>query len=235
MSSEDLAERVRRGVEALRAGRPAEAVLELDPVARDAEFQEAPDLDDVRARVWSLLAQALHDTGRSREAEPWARKALGAAESQGDRAGALAVRALHGAIFAAATDAAKAERAALDARKLAATPLAQVLAGLSPEHAASTLVAKAVADLDDGRPEEAAEAALLGLDRARETGDVREAVLARIALARARPAEAHAHLHAAWLVADEAGEFNLVGAVARAADLAGVALAVLHGPSGEGP
>jgi len=234
VSSDDLAERVRRGVEALRAGRHAEAVTELEPVARDPEFEAAPDLADVRARVWSLLAQALHDGGRSREAEPWARKALAAAESEGDKAGAAVVRALHQAIFTAATEAAKADRAAKDARRLAATPLADVLATLTDEHAASTLVAKAVADLDDGRPADGAVAARLGLERATQAGNVREEVLARLALARALPDEASEHLRAAWVAADAANEFNLVGAVARAAELAGVAVAVLNGPQGSG-
>jgi len=57
-------------------------------------------------------------------------------------------------------------------------------------------------------------------------------VLALLALARALPDEASDHLRAAWVVADAAGEFTLVGAIARAAELAGVAVAVLHGPGG---
>jgi hypothetical protein len=231
VTSEQLAARVRSGVDALRSGRPADAVAALEPVARDPDFESQPDLADVRARVWSLLAQALHEGGRSREAEPWARKALAVAEGEGDREGVAAVRALHQAIFSAATEAARAERGARDARLLAATPLAEVLATLDPEHAASTLVAKAVADLDDGRPDDAAPVARMALERATEAGDVREQVLALLALARAVPAEASDHLRAAWSVADAAAEFTLVGAVARAAELAGVEVAVLHGPA----
>jgi len=228
----DLPARILAGIEALREGRPAEAAEALRQVAEDRDFAAAEDLPDVRARVFSLLAQALLEADRPREAEPWARRALSATEALGDEQGALQIRALHQRIFAAATDALRAEQAARQAATLAATPLEEVLAGLDTDAArAPALVAKANAEVDAGRAESGAEIARAALRAARAAEILREEVLARLTLARALPAEAEVHLQAAWARAEAADEFNLVGAVARAAELAGVKLGVLEGPT----
>ena len=59
MTSQALAQAVSRGVQALAAGEPEQAARHLVPVAEDPAFASARDFDDIRARVYSLTAQAL--------------------------------------------------------------------------------------------------------------------------------------------------------------------------------
>jgi hypothetical protein len=91
-------------------------------------------------------------------------------------------------------------------------------------------VRKANAELDAGRAESAVEIAGEALRLGAELDDVRTRVLARMTLARARPEDASEQLRLAWSEAERADEFNLVGAVARAAELGGVQLPVQVGP-----
>ena len=52
------------GVQALRAGQPAQAVEHLSRVAVAPEWAENPDLMDIHARACSLLAQACLESGQ---------------------------------------------------------------------------------------------------------------------------------------------------------------------------
>lgn len=225
----DLADRVRRGVDALKQGRPAEAVDALEPVATDPAFETQGDLADIRARVWSLLAQALLEAGRPHEADPWARRALQAVTDLGDEQGEQAVRALHQRIFAAATDLHR-QRTAIE--RVASTDVDELLAGAEgPQERAGVLVEKANAEARVGRAAAATDLARRALAIARGADAAREQVLALLVLAEAQPDEASGHLHAAWAIAEAADESTLVGAVARAAGTAGVRLPTLEGPS----
>lgn len=221
----DLAERVRSGVEAIRAGRMADAVEVLAPVVSDAELAAADDLQDVRARVCSLYGQALLDLDRPDEAEGPLREALAIAERLGDEAGAKAVRGLRARAMAATTQRHQQADERRRQERLAATPIEQLLHGVTePLARADVLLRKATAEADVGAHAEAARHAGQALSIAVEAGAAREEVLARLAIARSQPDRAPQQLLAAWHRAEQAEEFNLVGAVARAAELGGVAL-----------
>lgn len=132
----------------------------------------------------------------------------------GDRDGA---RARLGAALA------KAEEAGDDEGVAAIQPLLAELAPPAATPAVSTPVGLAVQALDKGDTKRG-EILALGAHRlAVRDGDVREQVLALLALARL-PHRTHAAISAAARVADDSGDANLVTAVAKAAKAAGHAL-----------
>lgn len=226
-----LPQRLADGVAALRAGRPAQAVERLRPVWEDPDLAAAEDLRDVRARVGSLLSQALLEAGHPAEAEHFCRDAIRLLRSLRDRQGLDEVRGLQDRIVAAlAQDAEQIARRA-EQERIAATPLAELLPGAEDDAArADILVKKAHALGDVGKPEEAAALAREALVLARGLDDVRIEVLAHLALGRADPEHATEHHHAAYHRAERADEFNLVSTVAAAAKSAGVTLPVELGP-----
>ena len=232
-TSEALAELTLAGIGHLRAGRAEEAIETLRLVAEDPEFAIAPELDDVRARVWSLYAQALLTGNRPAEAVHWSQCSLRIARALGDEAGILEIRHLHEQIREAISVGAKESAAREHNLRLSGLTVEQVIAGISsPVEQADALIKKANADLDAGKTEQAAQIAARALEIATSVGSVREEVFAGIVLARIHPTEAASFLTAAWRRAERADEFNLVGTVARAAELACVRLPTLLGPSG---
>nr|MBA2319948.1 hypothetical protein [Deltaproteobacteria bacterium] len=199
----------------------------------DPAFAAATDLDDVKARASSLYAQALLAAGRPAEAWRWSEGALRLAKSLGDEAGLAEIRTLHQSIREALTSAAQQRAAVEHGRRLAERSVEEILIGLgSAEERADALVKKANAEIDAGRPAEGAEIARRAVEEAASAAAIAPEVFARIAIARAAPAEAGAQLLAAWRRAERANEFNLVGAVARACELLGVRLPALVGPNG---
>jgi len=231
-----LPERIRAGVEALRDGRPVEAVEALEPVATDPAFNTQDDLIDVRARVYSLLAQALLGAGRARDADEWARAALELALRLGDLPGEAEIRALQVEIRTANAQALQRLAEKKESRRIAQIPADVLLSGTEdPVEQAALLVKKANAEADAGRAEEGVAFARRALERALSAKALREEVLARLSIARCDPASAVEELTAAWRRAEAEDDFTLVGAVARAADLAGVTLPVLYGPSTSEP
>ncbi|MBW1878033.1 MAG: hypothetical protein JRI25_17465 [Deltaproteobacteria bacterium] len=227
-----LPERIHAGVEALREGHPAAAVEALEPVAADPTFVARDDLVDVRARVYSLLAQALLGAGRARDADPWARDALDLVVRLGDRRGEAEILALQREIQSASTQAIQRLATERESRRIAQTPVDVLLSGArDPVEQAALLVKKANAEADAGREEGGASFARRALEQALSANALREEVLARLSVARCDRAAAEEELVAAWRRAEAADDFTLVGVVARAAELAGVALPVLHGPS----
>lgn len=227
----DLEQRIADGLLALRSGRPADAAALLQVVWEDPDLAAAADLVDIRARVGSLYTQAAMDAGQLDVADKACREVLRIVRRLGDRAGLEQVRGLQDGIVLALARRAEHEQRLVEQRLVAATPLADLLAGVTdPLVRAERLVKKATAhaDLDEhpeGRPL-AAEALAL----AAAQGSAQWCVLACLALARLDPAHAVAHLAVAHQHAESAGEFNLISTIARAADLAGVAL-----PSPDGP
>jgi len=232
--SDLLAELLLAGLAHLRAGRAVDAADALRSLLLDPEFATATDVDDVKARAYGLYAQALLGAGAPTEAARACDDALRLARTLGDEAGLTELRALQAEIRDGVTTAAKARAAEAHAARLAGLTLEQILVGLaSPAERADALVKKALADLDHGRPGDAEVAARRALTEAIAAERVTEEVHARLALARAARHEASAQLLAAWRRAERADEFNLVGAVARTAELLGVRLPTLVGPSGE--
>lgn len=226
-----LPERIRQGLAALLAGDPTRAVGWLRPVATDAAFAAAEDLTDIRARVLSLLGQAEIERGRPDLAERPLRDAAILAKRLGDAEGLLEIRALQARSLAASADAHTKSTEDAERRRIADTSLATLLAAAASDaERAAVKVAKANAEADAGRSEEAAALATEAVQDAIAAGSVREEVLARLTLARCAPSRAEVELLAALSAAEQHAEFALVGAVARAASLAGVALPGQVGP-----
>lgn len=229
---QELADRLLEGVAALRADRAADAVAPLLAVASDPELAAAGALADIRARACSLLAQALLRTDRPDDASPWIDEALRILRSLEDREGLARVGELRREVLEARQQAATRAQGEARSRRLAATPLDDILATVTaPPALLDVLIRKANADADDGRPGDALPIAERALGLADELRDVRGQVLARMSIARAVPDRAAQLLVEAWSVAERAGEPTLVGAVARAAELAGVPLPVQVGPT----
>ncbi len=202
-----LADAVKRGVDALRRGDATAAVDALHVVAHDEAFAAAQDLVDVRARVLVLYAQALVTSERLEEAQPAMVEALRAVKRLDDDDGVAAVRAL--------------QQVANHTRTKKRAPPASI----TPRQAPSPDDAEALlssANLATG--EDAARLAEQAFALAVSRGSVREEVLARLVLAKSRPHTAADQLGAALRRARGADEFTLVGAVVRAAELAGVPL-----------
>jgi hypothetical protein len=221
----DLPDHVRRGVEALKADRPAEAAEALRPVAEDAELAAAEDLRDVRLRVLTLYAQALLGSDRAAEAEATLRDAAALADVLEDAEGRKVVKGLRAQAATAAMEAHRKAAEAKAAAKLSAVPMADLVARNPDARArADALIRKAQADLDVG---DAASGAACAREVLENAPTAREEVLARLLLARAEPGSASQQLEAALTRATTAGEFNLVGAVAKTAELAGVPVPAL--------
>jgi hypothetical protein len=215
-----LADRLRFGVEAMRAGRPADAVDALAEVCADHALADATDLDDVRARALSLYGQALVLTGRADEALTPIEAALQLAYRAGDTEGVHEIEALR--------EQARKARVGAAARPPSASADAIEASGLDPVTRADLLLQKASAEIDAGRAEVAADLARRALVLAPRAPRV--AVLARVCLARCAPGEEAALLEEAAEIARDADEHTLLGLIARAAEAAGVVLENQRGP-----
>ncbi len=230
----DLHERIAEGLLALRSGRPADACVSLGVVWEDADLAAATDLADIRARVGSLYAQAALESGSRDVADKVCRDVLRILRKLGDRAGLEEVRTLQDQIVTAiARDAEHAQRL-VEQRAVAEAPLADLLKGVTdPLVRAEKLVKKATAYADLGELEQGAPLAAEAQALADAHGSPQWSVLAGLALARLDPAHAVDHLVGAHRRAEEAGEFNLISTIARAADLAGVLMPKHAGPHAE--
>lgn len=210
-----------RGVRALQEGRPAEAVPLLVAVCDDPEFAAATDLVDIRARASSLCAEALLLVGRPAEAMVRAESALVAARRTGDTDGVDQIERLRERIRAALGSPADGVLPAGDAG--VTLTIAEIEARFHDLGArAEWLLRKAATDARDGRGSDALDAANRAIEAA--PGSVRIGVLGRLVIARVDPVRAPAELQAALDLARDASEFTLVGAVVRAAELAGIPL-----------
>jgi hypothetical protein len=231
MSELDLAARLARGVQALAGGQARAARADLQFVWDDPEFSAAADLLDVRARVGSLLAQALLEDGEPELADRACRDTLRLLRRLGDKAGVDAVRALQDLAVRRLADHAQAQQNRVEAARVAATPLDELMRGQdTPDAQASVLVRKATALFEGGTPIPAIPLAERALALAREHRLVTWEVFARLVLARSAPHQAEDHLRAALDTAAAAGEFNLVSTIARTAAEAGLAMPAELGP-----
>jgi tetratricopeptide (TPR) repeat protein len=231
MSDIDLAARLARGVQALGSGQHGAARADLQAVWDDAELAAATDLQDVRARVGSLLAQALLACGEPEMADRACRDTLRLLRRLGDKAGMDAVRALQDQAVRRLADHAQAQQNRAEAARVAETPLDDLLRGQeTPEAQAAVFVRKATALLERGTPIPAIPIAERALSLARQHALVTWEVFARLVLARAMAERAPEHLRAALDAAAAAGEFNLVSTIARTAEEAGLAMPAELGP-----
>lgn len=218
--SEWLAGRLVAGVAALQAGRPHEAVPLLIEVCDDPELIAATDMRDIRSRALSLCSQALMQAGRAEDALRRVEAALVLARELGDTEGVHEVEGLRDQIRDLV-----AKRVPDDphSRALASRTLAELEAEIrDPLRRAEILIRKANAEIEAGQTHDAVQSARAALAAAPRVPRI--GVLARLTLVRADPMSAVAELEAAADVARDAGEFTLLGLVARAAELAGVQL-----------
>lgn len=227
-----LTEQLSAGVAALRAGRPEEAAKQLLAVARDPSFAAAADMVDIRARVCSLAAQALLESGSPTEADRWCREALRALRRspEPDPVGLREVRELSDTIIKAMVADADRVRNRAEATALAGQPVGRLVRGLVDREKADTLARKAAAELEFGRHGHAAELAHLARTEAMEAEAVDVFVMASITAARAAPADGRRLLAEAWHQAAAANEFNLISTLAAAARALNIELPVLDGP-----
>lgn len=199
---------------ALQAGQWAQVLTHLEGVTYADPL--------LMARVFAWRAQSLDALGRRTEAEAAILAAIRSAKAGGDADGVRALREVQARILAslAAEQVAEAERA--KDRALVDQPIAEVLSGATGGERAARLVRLANGLWEVGRHEEARQRAMEACTEARAAHDPREEVLARLSLARMdTPAP---HILAAWAVADQANDPNLITAVAHAAKAAGVRL-----------
>lgn len=221
----ELAERLVEGLAALRLGEPERAAGILAQVCQDPDFSAEPELRDVYARACSLHAQALLMAGEPAQARRPLRDALDALQELGDSAAIAQVRELEQQIGQAMTEQFQAMAQRRELRALASRPLEDVLADLpTPSRRADAAIRWSQGALAHGRASQAAIAAERAFTEAAACNDVRHQVLARITWSLADPDRAAEHLETARAIADAADEFNLVGAVARAASQAGIEL-----------
>jgi len=224
MTSEQLAEGLSRGMEALHDGWPGQAVDALAPVVASPELAQALDLQDVRARACSLYAQALLACGRTQQAALWAGTAMRILQRHPDLEGKQLVAQLQEEIEA--SDRAQGGAlATLERHRVRALSLEQLLASAADaDQRCELAVKKANAHLDEDLLIDAAAAATTALKLAERCASPRAKVLAHLTAARAKVAPASELLAAALAIADHSDDFNLVAAVARAARIHGVDL-----------
>ncbi len=229
-----------------REARYAEAEVRLAEVVR--ALSDQPELEDVLARAASLLAQARLETSDAVGARSAAQIAMRALRSLGDASGMAEVRALDERIAAELDRERRAVLARARSAPLADKSLQDVLSELQAARATDLLQADQLLrhaqalQMHDRHSEalESAEAAIQAADRATA---IREQVLARITAAEAcialaspeQASRAEVALRNALVLADRADETTLIGLVARAAELAGVALPAQHGPQHHPP
>lgn len=211
----------------MRRGDWNRALLHLRPVATDEALAAADDLDDVRGRTLTLLAQALLENGDPGDHDEVERHLVQATALVPDADGVVAELrerlddARRKALEAAANDA--------RTQRLAAADIGPWLERLAdPDRRCDLLTQKAAAELAVGRSEPAARYAEQALALAPEA-QLRAQVMAHLVMARTHPGAAEDHLATALRLADAASEFTLVGTIARTAELLGLPLPEQHG------
>lgn len=191
--------------------------MTLLAVCTDPSWSAAEEVADLRCRVMSLYAQALWLAGRAEEARRWAEEALAVARRLGELEGVHEITTLLQQIVGA-----------IAARPAPERPIA---APAPWTHGAEGDLQAASDALDAGDPQRATTLAHRAMQQAdRMPRDVRVAVLARLVIARANPPEAAPMLNDAAEIARDADNATLLGTVARAAELLGVALGTIRGP-----
>lgn len=216
---------------ALRNGNPQAAVDHLAPFMTAAELDE-PDMLDIRARLCSLYAQALLESGDAKTASIWVRKALRAASTLKDAAGLVEIRSLQGQIIGALADIEAARRRAVERDHIAATSLVELLAtATTPEERSSVTAKKASALASIGAQAQAVELYDQSMRIADQHSILREQVFARLGMAAVHP-DAVAWVKQAQFLAEAAKEYTLLSTIAREADRLGVALPAIDGPAG---
>lgn len=230
MSEEATAAKaLQEAVAHLGAKRFSEALPLL--ASAEASLAVSPDLEDFHARTLSLLAQALLELNRPTEARTRAHAAIRILRRLQDGEGLKEVRALDERIGAAIDQTKRATLAKARAKTMASRTTEEVEAATaSPLAAADALLKHAAAKQLTGDLAGAAASARRAILAADTAQSVRERVLARLALAEAEPRDASEPLRTALDIADSADETTLIGLIARAAELADVALPQHHGP-----
>lgn len=212
----------------LASGRALDADVLLERV--DRALATESELSDVRARVLSLRAQAALEAGRPADARLHAGEALRLLRAAQDGEGLAAVRELDARAAAELDKVRRSELARGKLAEIASIPVDDLLARTPDPLARADALIRHAGALHAQRDVRAVDSASLAVIEADRAGAVREQVLARLALVECNPAGAREPLLQALAIADRADETTLIGLIARAAELAGVALPVHHGP-----
>lgn len=214
-----LPETLAQGVQAVRNGRFAEGAALLRTVVEEPSFIEHPELQDLRARACSLLAQALLATDELGPADRFARQAVEILEELEDKQGLAEVEALRRDILSSAVE----QRRVADQRarraRLLAVPIDELIADAADDAEASRmLMERATAEHDAGNSSAAAVLANRARNLADESGSVKEQVLTRLLVAQVDAEQRLAALRGAYHIALAADQTALIGGVARTAE-----------------
>ncbi|TNE87484.1 MAG: hypothetical protein EP330_18650 [Deltaproteobacteria bacterium] len=219
----NLAERLAEGVAALRDGRPAEAATALREVVDDPDFQEHPELADVRARAASLLAQALLATDEVGPADRYARMALDALDAFPDPEGKAQIDGLRKEIMGRALELRRKSDQKTRRQRLLALPVDELLAAAADDaEKARLLIERATAESEAERIPQAIRLANQARHLADEAHALKEQVLTRLLVAQLDEAQRLPALRSAYQLALAAGETGLITGVARTAEQVGV-------------
>ncbi|MCO4744179.1 MAG: hypothetical protein KC912_05285 [Proteobacteria bacterium] len=226
----DLASELARGVEALRSGEAADAATILQAVVDDEGFRAHPELQDVRARACSLLAQALLSTDQVGPADRYAREALDALENAPDDTGRAQIDELRREIMGRALTLRKEREQRSRRSRLRQIPVPELLAAAKDDDERTRLlIERATAESEAGD-----EAAAIRLaDRARNLADkscgLKEQVLSRLLVAQVDARQRVPALQSAYQLALAADEKGLITGIARTAEQVGTPLHVVDG------
>lgn len=219
----DLASELSRGVEALRDGRTSEAVELLTSVVETPAFREHSDLQDVRARACSLLAQALLTLDKVGPADRFAREALDALDIAPDPTGREQVDTLRREIMGRAMELRRDREQRARRSRLLQIPVQELIeAGKDDAERVRMLMERATAELEAGNASRAQRIANRARNLADGAAELKEQVLTRLLVAQVDPEQRLTALQGAYRLALSADEPGLITGVARTADQLGV-------------
>ena len=226
----NLADTLAKGVQAVRDGRFSDGIPLLKTVVEDPEFRAHPELQDLRARACSLLAQALLATEDPGPADRFARQAVDILEEAGDTVGLAEVEGLRREILACAVE----NRRVADQRarraRLREVPIDELVSAASDSaEAARMLMERSMAEHEAGESSAAIGLANRARNLADDHGSVKEQVLTRLLVAQVDSHQRVAALRSAYHLALTADQTGLIAGVARTAEQLDVPLSMVDG------
>lgn len=223
--NDDLASVLAQAVAALHEGKHDSAIPGLREVVENEAFRVHPDLQDVRARTCSLLAQALLATDEVGPADRYAREALDALELAPDPLGRAEVDGLRKEIMSRAITLRREQDQRQRRERLRHLPLQEIIDAASDDaECARMLIERATADNEAGDHDAARRTANRARNLADRSAQLKEQVLSRLLVAQVDPDQRLAALRSAYQLALAADEPGLITGIARTATQVGIPL-----------